>query len=413
MSLMRTLLPAAAVAGVILALAVAPAGPEAAVPAAEAAVPATAAAPAPALPAITVSAAAPVLLRDRIIASGLVEAVEEVRVQPLVEGQRVEAVLAEIGDRVAEGEVLARLSTATLELQLSQLAASRAAAGAQIAQAEASLAQTTASAEEAERVAARAERLAAEGNVPRAQAEQATAGAVAARAAVRVAAQGIEAARAQLGVVDAQIANARLQLARTEVKAPVAGLVVARNAVVGAIASGAGPTMFTLVRDGAMELRAELAEPDRLRVLPGQRANLSSAGWPQPVAGKVRLVEPAIDPQTRLGFARITIDPAAPAVLGMFLAAEIVVAEEEQLAVAVTAVGSDGGRASVMRVREGVVERVAVTTGIREGGMIGIVAGLAAGDLVVTRAAAFVRDGDHIRPVPATAGPAAQAEEAP
>ena len=50
-------------------------------------------------------------------------------------------------------------------------------------------------------------------------------------------------------------------------------------------------------------------------------------------------------------------------------------------------------------VRDGVAERVVVVSGVRDGGMISIVEGLEPGDLVVTRASAFVRDGDAIRPV--------------
>jgi HlyD family secretion protein len=60
---------------------------------------------------------------------------------------------------------------------------------------------------------------------------------------------------------------------------------------------------------------------------------------------------------------------------------------------------------------DGVVEQVPVTTGIRDGGLVGITGGLAPGDLVVTKAAAFVRDGDRINPVPADGtGILAQAE---
>jgi HlyD family secretion protein len=377
-----------------------------AVAAQHAATPASAEAPAIALPAISVVEVRRASLRDRIMASGLVDAVEEVQVQPLVEGQPIDALLADVGDRVEAGQVLARLSTATLELQLSQLAANRASVQAQIAQAEASLAQATANADEAERVAARNARLAEDGTVPRAQADQSEAAALSARAAVDVARQGVEAARAQRELVEAQIANAELQLSRAEVKAPVAGLVVARNAQVGAIASGAGPALFTIVRDGAMELRAELAEQDLLRVRPGQRVTMTGIGWPAPVEGTVRLVEPAIDRQSRLGFARIDIPAGAEAVKGMFLTAEILVAEEEQLAVPVTAIGSEpGGGASVMRVgADGVVERVAVRTGIRDGATIGILEGLAEGDRVVAKAGAFVRDGDRVNPVDAGQG---------
>ena len=351
------------------------------------------------LPAITVSEVRPMRLTDRVIASGLVAAVEEVQVQPLVEGQPIDELLADVGDTVEEGQVLARLSGSTLELQLSQLAANRASTEAQIAQAEASLVQATANAEEAERVARRNAELVEAGSVPQAQAEQSAAAAAAARAAVRVAEQGIASAQAQLELVQAQIANAELQLSRTEVKAPVSGLVVARNAQIGAIASAAGQAMFTIVRDGAMEMRADVSEQDLLRLDEGQVASLQAMRGTEAIAGKVRLVEPAIDPQTRLGVARIEIDDPTKAVQGMFLTAEVKVAEQDMLAVPVTAVGSGPEGSTVMRVRDGVAERVNVATGIRDGSLIGISEGLSEGDLVVTKAGAFVRDGDHINPV--------------
>ena len=74
-------------------------------------------------------------------------------------------------------------------------------------------------------------------------------------------------------------------------------------------------------------------------------------------------------------------------------------AERTALAVPVTAVGSDGDATTVMRVKDGVVERVVVTTGIRDGGFIEVLTGLETGDLVVVKAASFVRQGDRINPV--------------
>jgi HlyD family secretion protein len=49
---------------------------------------------------------------------------------------------------------------------------------------------------------------------------------------------------------------------------------------------------------------------------------------------------------------------------------------------------------------EGRVDRVPVERGIRDGAFLEVLSGVAAGDLVVTKAAAFVRDGDRINPVP-------------
>jgi HlyD family secretion protein len=114
-------------------------------------------------------------------------------------------------------------------------------------------------------------------------------------------------------------------------------------------------------------------------------------------------VQPTIDPVSRLGQVRIAIDPAQPVRMGMFMEAEIQVAEHDAVAVPVTAVGSGDGQTTVMRVTDGLVSRVPVTLGIRDGGMIEVVSGLSEGDLVVTKAAAFVRDGDRINPVPAAA----------
>jgi HlyD family secretion protein len=45
---------------------------------------------------------------------------------------------------------------------------------------------------------------------------------------------------------------------------------------------------------------------------------------------------------------------------------------------------------------------VPVQTGIRDSGWVEILSGLEAGDTIVTKAGAFVRDGDRINPVPAT-----------
>lgn len=360
-------------------------------------------APQAVLPAITVSTAAERAMRDRVIATGLVGPVESVNVAPLIEGQPIESLMAEVDDTVQAGQVLARLSSSTLVLQQSQFEASVAAAKATIAQGEASLIEAKSTADEAQRVADRTKKLQANGTASQAQADNAEAGAVSARARVMVATQALEAAKAQLALAEAQLDNIRLQLERTEVKAPVAGKVVARNALVGGVASAAGQPMFVIIRDGALELQADVAERDILKLKPGQAVTMAGVGSAGTLTGRVRLVEPAIDAATRLGRARIAIDQSDAVRSGMFLDAEVLVDERQAVAVPVTAVGSapEGG-ATVMKVSaEGLVSRVAVTTGIRDGGYVEIVTGLSAGDMVVTKAGAFVRDGDRVNPVAA------------
>lgn len=353
------------------------------------------------LPAIAVTDVAKRLMQERIIATGLIAPVEMVQVAPLIEGQPIEALLADVSDDVVEGQILAVLSKTTLELQKSQYSASLAAARATIAQAEAQMLEARTAADEAQRVNDRTAKLRQQGSASQAAADTANANAISATARVTVAVQSLEAARAQLALVEAQLANVDLQLSRTEVKAPFSGEISARNAVIGAVASAAGAPMFSIIRDGALELRAEVTEADMLRLKVGQKANLRLVGVAEPLTGTVRLIEPTIDTATRLGRARIMVD--APEMLrsGMFAEAEIIVAQRDTLAVPVTAIGTDGSTPTVMRVANGIVERVPVTLGIRDSGWVEIVTGLAALDQVVIKAGSFVQPGDHINPVPA------------
>jgi HlyD family secretion protein len=355
------------------------------------------------LPAITVSAVSLRVLRDRVVGSGLVTAVERVLVQPLIEGQPIETLEVEVGDIVTKGQVLARLSSSTLTLQQSQLAASRASALAAIAQTEAQLLDAKSTSDEATRINERTQQLRAQGSSSQAAADTASSNAVSAAARVTVAVQGLEAAKAQLSLVDAQIEDLKLQLSRTEVVAPVAGEIVVRNALVGGIASAQAEPMFAIIRDNELELRADFAERFMLKVQPGQKVLMHGVGQPDTLTGTVRLVEPAIALASRLGQARVTIDDPTLVRTGMFMDAEVLVAERETLSVPVTAVGASDSGATLMRVTDGLVERVPIELGIRDGAFVEVLSGVAAGDLIVTKAAAFVRDGDRINPVPDTA----------
>jgi HlyD family secretion protein len=349
------------------------------------------------IPSIRVVEVSTMLLRDRVLATGTVRPEEIVVVQPQIEGQAIEELFVNVGDVVDAGQVMARLSDSALSLQRSQLVASLAAAEAGLAQARAQIAEANAALSEAYRARDRARSLGGSGTISQATLDDTESQAVIAEARVNSAKQAMASADAQLGLIHAQIADVDLKISRTEIRAPVAGVVTERNARIGAIASGGGGSaMFTLIRDGALELYADVVDADLLRLLPGQKATIRVAGMTEPMTGTVRLVEPSVDAATRLGRVRISLDDPAAVRDGMFGEAEIIVAEREAPAVPVTAVGSDG---SVLRVDAGVVHRVAVTPGIRDGGMLEIREGVAPGEVLVARAGAFVREGERINPV--------------
>ncbi|MGV8938085.1 MAG: efflux RND transporter periplasmic adaptor subunit [Allorhizobium sp.] len=353
------------------------------------------------LPSIMVTQAEMRSLVDRVMATGSIRAVEEIYVQPQVEGLSIKTLKADIGDTVEAGGIVAQLSDDSLLLQKSQLQANRAKAQAGLAQYKAQLAEAQANADDAVRQAKRSATLGKSGSVSAAAVEQAETAATTAAARVRSTEQAIAVGQADIDVVDSQVADIDLKLARTDIKSPVAGLVSSRNAKVGAIATGAGEPLFTVIRDGALELVADVTETNILKIKAGQKAHLTVAGGDDRLHGKVRLVSPSVDPVTRLGAVHVEIDEndRARARAGMYANAEIIITETEGVALPLTAVTTNKNGSTTRRVEDDIIKQVDIETGIQDGSYIQVLSGLKAGDDVVAKAGAFVRDGDRIAPV--------------
>lgn len=351
------------------------------------------------LPAIVVTTAKIRTLVDRVVATGTVKPVEEVYIQPQVEGLSIRALNADVGDKVAADSTLATLNDDALLLQKSQMVATKAKGEATLAQLRAQLVEAEANAEQARQQQARAQEMGKKGTVSTATVEQADATAASANARVNSAEQAIEVAQADLKVVDSQIADTELRLARTDVRTPVAGTVSAKNAKVGAIALGSGEPLFTVIRDDDIELVAEVGESDIVKIEPGQKATISLAGSRDKLTGSVRLVSPTVDPTTRLGFVHILIDDDSKARSGMYGSAEIIMKTAENVALPLSAVLTSSEGSSARKVEDGVVKFAEVETGIQDGAYIEIVKGLKDGEEVVAKAGAYVRDGDRITPV--------------
>ncbi|PST61758.1 MULTISPECIES: efflux RND transporter periplasmic adaptor subunit [Rhizobium] len=351
------------------------------------------------LPAIVVTQAVTRKLTDKVVATGTVKAVDEVYIQPQVDGLSIRSLNADVGDKVEANSTLATLNDDALILQKSQMEATKAKGEASLAQLRAQLNEARANAEEAELQRVRAVTMGAKGTVSTSSVEQANAAAAANKARVASAEQAIAVAEADLKVIDSQIADTDLKLARTGVKTPVAGTVASRNARMGAIANGNGDPLFTIIRDSDLELVVDVSESDITKITLGQKALISLSGSREKLTGSVRLVAPIVDAVTRLGAVHISIDDDEKARAGMYGSAEIIVRETQGVSLPLTAVNSDENGSSARKVEGGVVKFVNVQTGIQDGAYVEIVKGLKDGDEVVAKAGAYVRDGDHITPV--------------
>ena len=366
---------------------------------------ATAAAATPLPPAVTVVRAGTRSFNDRLYVSGTLVAREEAMVGPQIDGLRITELLADDGDRVARGQVLARLDRTQLDALAAESDAALARADAAVAQAQNAIAQFDATNAQAQADYSRATRLET-GVISQSALDSRASAARAAAAQLAGARSALAVSEADRRSQQAQRRELDVRIARTEVRAPVAGVVSRRTARLGALAMNAGDALFRVTQDGAIDLDAEAPEDALVRVRLGMPAAVTVSGTSAATAGKVRLISSEIDKASRLGHVRIALDAAPAARIGAFATAVIDVSRREGVSVPASALAGQDGDWAVEIVGEGDrIVRRPVQRGLAEGDAVEIRVGLAPGERVVARAAAFLRAGDLVRPVTADAAP--------
>ncbi|WP_210529601.1 efflux RND transporter periplasmic adaptor subunit [Rubellimicrobium arenae] len=351
------------------------------------------------VPAVTVATAAPREFLQQVPVSGTLMPREEVLVFPETGGYAIQELTSEVGDRVEAGEVLARLDDRALRAQVAQAEAEFARAEAGVRQAESQVASAQATLTQASQTLERTQALRGSGTATQAQLDEVQATELTAEAQLQNAQNGVAVARAQLQQAQASLDVARLNLDNAQITAPVAGVISSRNGQVGGIASASGEPIYRLIRDGLVEVEAEVIETDLALVSVGDPAELRVAGLGT-VPGEVRLISPTVNAQSRLGTVRITAEPRDGLRPGVFAGGWITVEQRQGLGVPATAVITDTDGSYILRVGEGgVLERRPVVPGLLWQDQFEIVDGLAPDELVVARAGAFFGEGDTIQPV--------------
>lgn len=344
---------------------------------------------------------------ERLFVSGTLVAREEVMVAAQIDGLSIVELDAEDGDKVAAGQVLARLDHSQLDAQLAQNDATTARADAAIAQAQSQIEQAQAQVSLAKDDFERASKLGAQ-VIAASTIEQRETTLRTSRALLAASVHALAVAQADRKSRDAERSELLVRIGRAEVKAPVAGVVSRRTARLGATSSGAGDALFRIIADGAVDLEADVPEQSIARLRLGMPTRIRLPGVADDAEGSVRLISQEVDKASRTGKVRIALRAGAPARIGSFASAEIAVARDEGVGVPASAVQRDSNGARLLVVRDGVVEQRRVVVGIAEGDALEIVKGLAPGETVVARAAAFLRPGDRVRAAPASAEEASQ-----
>jgi RND family efflux transporter MFP subunit len=222
---------------------------------------------------------------------------EDIRVSALVPGRIAELKVAE-GDRVAAGEVVAKLDDRTFRDQLQQ--------------AEAAVEQAKANLDNAQLSRARNEDLFQRGIAARKDLEDA-----------RLQESVAQAGRRQ---ADAALSLARLQLARTEIRAPIDGIVVKRSVSVGEQVDGTAAQPIVEVADlRRIEFLGNAPAVYLAKLHAGEPVGVTTEAVPgKTFDGRVVAISPAVDPTTGVGLVRIRVpNPNGLLRLGIFLSAQI------------------------------------------------------------------------------------------
>lgn len=282
------------------------------------------------------------------------EADREAHVVPRLGGTIVE-LLAEEGDFVAEGQLLARIDDDRYRLEL-------------------------------ERNEATLSRLEQDFNRHREM-----------QARGLISLEAFERAKFEYEAHQAQVELSRLDLSHTAIRAPIAGVVSRRLIRVGNTVNAQEAAFVVTSLD---PLLAVLYVPERelSRLAAGQPASIGVDALPGELfEGRVVRISPVIDAAT--GTFRVTVEIGGDTALrpGMFARVNIVRdTRADVLLVPVQAVIAEDARTSVFVVRDGVAERREVRTGYRDNGRVEISAGLEPGERVVVTGQAALRNDSSV-----------------
>jgi HlyD family secretion protein len=317
---------------------------------------------------------------------------------------RVTGVFFDEGTRVKEGQLLSTLDDSDYKRALDSAKADRDAAQAAIADLEVQL-------RNAEIQLKRAQKLRESGIQTQEALDNALTTADSLRAKIALTKQQVAAAESRIAVAQQAVDNCTI-------RAPFPGIVVSKDAQVGEMVSpnsaGGGFTrtgIATIVDMKSNEIEVDVNESYIARVKEGQLVKATLDAFPNdPYDAKVRTVIPTADRQkatvkVRISFLKLD-DKILPdmGVKVAFLEEEKPAAVKkgaEKLPQAVayipkSAVRSDSSASFVYLLRDGKVERRAVSLGTDRGTEVAVLAGVTPGDSVVVKGPESLRDGEKV-----------------
>lgn len=304
---------------------------------------------------------------DQIEAHGDIMPWQETRVGTEIGGLRLISVLANVGDVVKKGQVLAKLNPTTVEIDLET-------ANAQLAEAQAAQGQALATLE-------RAKRLVPSGGVSQQD--------------LMLYETQKHTADARLNAARAQVKTQQLRLDSATLLAPDDGIISSRSASEGAIVQ-AGSELFRLIRQGRLEWRAEVKGETLIKLSVGQEVTIKSPLGAD-VKGHVRQISPTIDLTTRNGLIYVDLPADTNFKAGLYVSGTLAMSKRKALVLPASAMRRNGNGYQVFQLDgDSTVEAVDVEIGRTRNDRMEIVSGLNERTQVVAKNIESLKTGDTV-----------------
>jgi RND family efflux transporter MFP subunit len=332
-----------------------------------------------------------------IEANGTLAAYESVALAMKVSG-RISEMAVDLGDRVKQGQVVARLDPTDLRIAVEQATAALHQARTRLGlpvdgtdervvpERTPSVRQAQASLNEAKLKRERAQQLYDQKLIAQSDFDSAQAVFQIAEGAYLDAIEEIRNRQAVLRQRRSELEMATQQLAYAVLTAPIGGAVADRTGSVGQYVA-AGAPILTILNVNPLRLRIPVPERAATGVRLGQRVRLRLDERSQEHYGRVTRLAPAIDETNRTLLVEAEIPNERGELRpGAFVRAELLAeAPEPAIFVPTTALLTFAGIEKVITVEQGKSVEKIVRTGYREAGRVEITEGLKAGELVVAR----------------------------
>ena len=323
-------------------------------------------------PALTVTTASPQIVRleQTLHANGNILAWQEAIIGNETDSLRLSEVKVNVGDQVNSGQLLAKFAAETLEAELARILAAT-------EEAKAHLAEATKNAQRAR--AAKISGGWSEQEINRYLTEEQT-------------------AKAKLDAQQATFKLQQIRINQTRILASDSGVISSRSATVGAVLPK-GQELFRLIRQNRLEWRAEVPSAELTQLKQGDVAIITSPSGSD-IEGKVRMIAPSVDQQTRLGLVYVDLPRHPELKTGMFAKGKFELGSSNALTVPQQAVVMRDGFSYVFKLdQDNRVSQVKVKIGRRSGDRLEVLEGLQTNYELVTSGAGFLNEGDLVKVV--------------